>query len=100
MLDVAEQSAAKAIYLEKKLTESGYFKLVYDAPYFREFLIEAKEGIDLREINAALLEEGIIGGLVVPGNRMLIAVTEKKTKEQLDCFADTMLRLCDERGGK
>ena len=100
LLDVAEQSAAKAIYLEKKLTESGYFKLVYDAPYFREFLIEAKEGIDLREINAALLEEGIIGGLVVPGNRMLIGVTEKKTKVQLDCFADTMLRLCDVRGGK
>ncbi|HZK29519.1 MAG TPA: aminomethyl-transferring glycine dehydrogenase subunit GcvPA [Clostridia bacterium] len=100
LLDVAEQSAAKAIYLEKKLTEGGVFKRVYDSPYFREFLVEAKQGIDLRKLNAALLEEGIIGGLVLPKNRMLIAVTEKKTKEQLDCFAKTVLRLCNEQGGK
>ena len=95
MLDVAEQSAAKAIYLEKKLTANGHFKLVYDKPYFREFLIEAKEGVDLEKLNKALLEEGIIGGLIVDDNKLLIAVTEKKTKEQLDRFAEAMLRLCD-----
>ena len=99
LLDLAEQSAAKAIYLEERLTGSGYFKRVYQAPYFREFLIEAKPGIDLNKLNANLLEEGIIGGLVLPGNRLLIAVTEKKTKAQLDSFADTVLRLCAEQEG-
>ncbi len=100
LLDVAEQSAAKAIYLEKKLTGGTCFKRVYSAPYFREFLLEAREGLDLDSLNAALLEEGIIGGLVLPGNRLLIAVTEKKTKEQLDTFAETLLGLCDEQEGR
>ncbi len=100
LLDVAEQSAAKAIYLEKKLTEGGCFKRVYSAPYFREFLVEAREGLDLDKLNADLLEEGIIGGLVLPGNRMLIAVTEKKTKEQLDSFAESVLRLCGRQEGR
>lgn len=98
--DVAEQSAAKAIYLEKKLTEKGHFKRVYGKPYFREFLIEAKEGVDLEKLNKALLDEHIIGGLIVEGNKLLIAVTEKKTKEQLDRFAEAMIRLCDAQGGK
>ncbi|MGI6122273.1 MAG: aminomethyl-transferring glycine dehydrogenase subunit GcvPA [Saccharofermentanales bacterium] len=100
LLDVAEQSAAKAIYLQKKLTENGHFRLAYDKPYFREFLVEAKEGVDLEKLNKALLEENIIGGLVVDGNKLLIAVTEKKTKEQLDRYAEAMLRLCDAQGGK
>lgn len=100
LLDVAEQSAAKAIYLESKLTEGGCFKRVYSAPYFREFLLEAKESIDLDKLNADLLEEGFIGGLVLPNNRMLIAVTEKKTKEKLDLFAETVLRLCAAQEGR
>ncbi|MGI6157036.1 MAG: aminomethyl-transferring glycine dehydrogenase subunit GcvPA [Saccharofermentanales bacterium] len=100
LLDVAEQSASKAIYLEQALTASGHFKRVYDAPFFREFLLEADDGIDLKALNEALLEEGIIGGLVLPGNRYLIAVTEKKTKARLDRFAETILRLCDEQEGR
>lgn len=100
LVDVAEQSASKAIYLEEKLTASGYFKRVYSAPYFREFLLEAKEGIDTEALNKSLLEEGVIGGLLLPGNRTLIAVTEKKTREQLDCFADAMVRLCQEQEGR
>lgn len=99
LVDVAEQSAAKAIYLEKKLTGTGYFKRVYDSPYFREFLLEAKEGLDLDKLNADLLEEGVIGGLVLPGNRWLIAVTETKSKEQLDCFAKTVACLCEQQEG-
>jgi glycine dehydrogenase subunit 1 len=99
LLDVAEQSAAKAIYLEQKLTGGGCFKRVFSAPYFREFLLEAKSGVDLERLNADLLEEGILGGLILPGNRMLIAVTEKKTKAQLDSFADAVLRLCAEQEG-
>ena len=100
LLDVAEQSAAKAMYLEQKLSDSGYFKRVYDAPYFREFLVEAKVGIDLKKLNEQLLEKAVIGGLVLDENKMLIAVTEKKTKEQLDCFADTLIALCDEQEGR
>ncbi len=100
LLDVAEQSAAKAMYLEKKLVDSGYFKRVYDAPFFREFLVEAKAGVDLKKVNEQLLDEGVIGGLVLDQNRMLIAVTEKKTKEQLDCFADKLIALCGGQEGR
>jgi len=47
-----------------------------------------------------LLDEGVIGGLVLDQNRMLIAVTEKKTKEQLDCFADKLIALCGGQEGR
>lgn len=99
LVQVAEQSAAKAIYLEQKLTESGFFRRVYPSAYFREFLLEAREGIDLDRLNAALLEEGFMGGLILPGNRLLLAVTEKKTKAQLDCFAERVIGLCQEQEG-
>ncbi len=44
------------------------------------------------DINKALLDKKIIGGLAVPGapNEMLICVTEKRTKEELDTFVDVL----------
>lgn len=91
--DVAEQSAAKALYLETKLLETGLFERAYDAPVFREFALKAKDGLDLDALNRALLKEKIIGGLVLEGNRWLLAVTEKKSKEAMDRLVDAVTRL-------
>jgi glycine dehydrogenase subunit 1 len=36
--------------------------------------------------NEALLEAGIVGGLDLGDGAMLVAVTEKRTKDELDAF--------------
>jgi glycine dehydrogenase subunit 1 len=41
---------------------------------------------DVRRANDALLSNNIIGGLDLGDGAMLVAVTEKRTKEELDAF--------------
>ena len=40
--------------------------------------------------NEALLEAGIVGGLDLGDGAMLIAVTEKRTKDELDAFVEVI----------
>lgn len=85
--EVAELSISKAHYLAGELQEAG-FRLRYpDAPFLWEFAVEVG---DVKQANAALLERGIIGGLDLGDGAMLIAVTEKRTKEELDAFVEVM----------
>ena len=100
--EVAEQSAAKAIYLEKELLKTGYFEKVYDAPFFREFSIRLKDQnfVNINELNKALLEKNIIGGLALDDQTWLLAVTEKKTKQKMDQFVETVVEILNAKGGK
>ncbi|MDO5738428.1 MAG: glycine dehydrogenase, partial [Eubacteriales bacterium] len=95
LLEAAEQSAAKAIYLRDKLVETGLFEAKYDQPFFREFALKPKN-IKLKELNEKLLEKKIIGGLVIENESeelWLLAVTEKKSKAQLDRLVDAVVEL-------
>jgi glycine dehydrogenase subunit 1 len=40
--------------------------------------------------NETLLEAGIVGGLDLGDGAMLVAVTEKRTKEELDAFVEVV----------
>lgn len=92
--EAAEQSAAKAIYLADKLVDTGLFEMKYDGPFFREFAVKAK-GIDLDKLNKLLIEEKIIGGLVLEDDTWLLAVTEKKSKDCIDRFVDKVKELAE-----
>ncbi len=94
MREVALQSADKAKYLHDKLVATGLFSSLYPStPFFREFAVKADESLDLNALNKALLEEGIIGGAVLEENVWLLAVTEKKQKENLDRFVEVVEKL-------
>lgn len=93
MRQAALQSADKARYLHGRLLETGFFEEVYKAPFFREFVLKAKDGLDLFELNQKLLNEKIIGGPVIQGDLWLLAVTEKKSKAAMDRFVDEVKRL-------
>ncbi|HZY57590.1 MAG TPA: hypothetical protein VFE09_07320, partial [Rubrobacteraceae bacterium] len=85
--EVAELSISKAHYLAGRLGEAG-FKLRYpDAPFLWEFAVELP---DVARANEALLENGMIGGLDLGDGAMLVAVTEKRTKEELDAFVEVV----------
>lgn len=92
--EVAEHSFKKAHYTYKKLLETGKFKPLFDRPFFKEFAVVADRPVE--ELNAKLMEHGILGGYdlskVNPelGNAVLIAVTENRTKEEIDRFVEIM----------
>jgi glycine dehydrogenase subunit 1 len=85
--EVAELSISKAHYLGFRLQASG-FRLRYpDAPFLWEFAVELP---DVARANEALLETGIVGGLDHGDGAMLVAVTEKRTKDELDAFVEVV----------
>lgn len=84
---VAELSISKAHYLTGKLQNTG-LKLRYpEASFLWEFAVEMP---DVGRANKALLENGIVGGLDLGDGAMLVAVTEKRTKEELDAFVEVV----------
>ena len=85
--EVAELSISKAHYLAERLQASG-FRLRYpDSPFLWEFAVEMP---DVAAASEALLENDIVGGLDLGDGAMLVAVTEKRTKEELDAFVEVV----------
>lgn len=88
--EMAVQNMQKAHYAKKVLQENG-LELVFEGPSFNEFVIKLAKPV--KEVNQALLTKGIIGGYDLGrdypelANHMLIAVTELRTKEEIDTFA-------------
>ena len=85
--EVAELSISKAHYLADGLNQAGFELRYPDAPFLWEFAVELP---DVTRANEALLENGMVGGLDLGYGAMLIAVTEKRTKEELDAFVEVV----------
>jgi glycine dehydrogenase subunit 1 len=84
---VAELSISKAHYLGDRLQASGFRLRYQEAPFLWEFAVELP---DVARVNEALLEAGIVGGLDIGDGTMLVAVTEKRTKDELDDFVEVV----------
>ncbi|NLY72112.1 MAG: aminomethyl-transferring glycine dehydrogenase subunit GcvPA [Tissierellia bacterium] len=93
--EVAVQSASKAAYLKKALLDTGLFEEVYSGKTFKEFTLAYKG--DLDALLKGLEEEGFLGGVNLERfgrkGQLLIAVTEKRTKAQMDAYVDAVRRL-------
>jgi len=87
---VAELSISKAHYLADRLQASGFRLRYTEAPFLWEFAVEFGEASDVARANEALLEAGIVGGLDLGDGAMLVAVTEKRTKDELDAFVEVV----------
>ena len=92
--EVALQSTKKAHYAFEKLTESGKYKPLFNKPFFKEFAITSD--IDANKINEELIKEKIVGGYHLGkdypqfNNAVLYAVTEKRTKEEIDRLSSVL----------
>ncbi|MCS7223197.1 MAG: aminomethyl-transferring glycine dehydrogenase subunit GcvPA [Armatimonadetes bacterium] len=90
---VATLCAQKAHYLSQQLRNLD-LSLRFSAPFFNEFTVDLPCHPD--EIHQSLLQQGFLGGL--PLNRFypelpngwLLAVTEKRTKEEIDRFCEVL----------
>lgn len=89
MKEMAVLNMQKARYMKAQLAEAN-IPVVFDGPLFNEIVVQLNKPI--KEINDALLTKGFIGGYDVGfayeelENHMLIAVTEIRSKDEIDTF--------------
>lgn len=88
MYDIAVQNLKHANYAKQLFKHKGFE--VLDGNSFNEFVVKFDEPI--KEVNLKLADQGIIGGFDLSevsddfNNHMLVAVTELRTKEEIDNF--------------
>lgn len=87
--EVAEQSLKKAHYLAEGIDNLPGFTVINRDNFFHEFLITTP--VAIAEVKQKLLEEGILAGLDISRfdyerEGLLICVTEKRTREELDRY--------------
>jgi glycine dehydrogenase subunit 1 len=92
--EVAMQSTQKAHYALNEITKGGKFKPLFDKPFFKEFAVTSS--LDSSKVNEELLKNNILGGYELKreysqlDNGLLLCVTEKRTKEEIDKLAKVM----------
>ncbi len=90
MKEVAYQNIAKAHYLAERLCELPGVKLRYpETPFFNEFVIDT-EKMSAQDINDALKEYSVTGGLVLADGGMLWCATEMNSRQEIDYLIDNM----------
>jgi len=92
--EVCYQCMKKAHYTYNKLIESGKYKPAFKGEFFKEFIISSPKNIDT--VNDVLLENNILGGYKLENdypdlkNAVLLCVTEKRSKEDIDKLVEVM----------
>ena len=98
---VSEACLSHAAYLQQRLAAEGLAEPALDAPFFREFAVWPVLPAIL--MNRVLENAGFLGGLDLSGvypecdredgrSAWLIAVTEKRTREEMDRFVEVLLQ--------
>lgn len=89
--EAAQRSVDGAHYLYHKLIESGKFKPAFSQPFFNEFCVKYV-GCDLDQLQQRLLDNGILGGIKMADDMLMLAVTEKRTKEEVDLLVSLVTK--------
>jgi glycine dehydrogenase subunit 1 len=97
--EMAEQCHHKAHYLADRIASIPGYALTFDRPFFHEFTITCPRPVT--EIVEACKRAGILPGVSPHGRRMrriggpndlIIAVTEKRTRHEMDALVDVLTR--------
>ncbi|HLR71662.1 MAG TPA: aminomethyl-transferring glycine dehydrogenase subunit GcvPA [Pseudogracilibacillus sp.] len=91
--EMAYINMQKARYLKRRLEEAS-FNVPFTGPFFNEFVIDVQLPVEI--VNERLAQKKIIGGYDLKKSytelegHMLLAVTELKTKEEMDNFVNEL----------
>ena len=94
---VADLCLQKSHYLADKINSLEGYRLKFNQPFFKEFVVECD--VPAKKVIDALLPHNIFAGVDLVSthpdleNCLLCAVTEKRTKQQLDYFIDKLREL-------
>ena len=90
--DVAQLCLQKAHYLAEKLYQIDGIQAVSDAPFFKEFTVALP--LPAEQVIEKALHHRIFAGISLKKtghpNHLLVAVTEKRTKDELDAYVSMM----------
>src|SRR5262249_38128172 len=92
--EVAEQNLRKAHYAASRIAAIDGFSLRFSSPFFNEFVIETPR--PARKLRDELVDDGFVAGMPLDRyfagreNGLLLAVTEKSTRENIDRLADAL----------
>jgi glycine dehydrogenase subunit 1 len=95
--ELAIMNLSKAEYAKKAISRIHGCKLNFTAPTFNEFVLQIEK--EPEEVLEKLKKEKILGGFPLGkfypelGHRLLIAVTEMNTKEEIDRWAEVLERI-------
>lgn len=94
--EAAQLSYDGAHYLLEKLLDTGRFRLSFDKPFFNEFCVTFDGYIDA--LQKMLLDNGIMGGVKVGDDKIMFAVTEKRTKKEVDNLVALIVEFINNEG--
>lgn len=80
--EAAQMSYDGAHYLHDALIATGLFSDKYERQFFNEFCVKYNGDVD--RLQQRFIENGILGGVKVDADTLMFAVTEKRTKEEID----------------
>ena len=100
LINAANQSISKAQYAVKAFRKAG-IKPCFDGPFFNEFVVDL--GADTTVIYETLAKQNILCGLPLkdhgksvglshPEHKLLICVTEKRTKAEIDSLVQAIVK--------
>jgi glycine dehydrogenase subunit 1 len=92
IVDVGELCLTKSHYLAERLEAAAGWRVVFDRPFFKEFCVEPSQPPE--EVVRQFRKEGILAGIPAGlfneewKNCLLVAVTEKRSKKEMDEFVE------------
>ncbi|WP_088006362.1 aminomethyl-transferring glycine dehydrogenase subunit GcvPA [Indiicoccus explosivorum] len=98
--EMAVQNIAKTRYMKQQLEGAG-LSVEFGGAHFNELTV--KLGKSVKALNVRLLEQGIIGGYDLGRTydglqgHVLVAVTEQRTKEEIDLFVQELAAFVQEK---
>ncbi|MFD1030708.1 aminomethyl-transferring glycine dehydrogenase subunit GcvPA [Metaplanococcus flavidus] len=91
--EIAIQNITKTHYMKQQLERAG-FEIAFKGAHFNEIVVKTDSPV--KKLNASLLQKGMIGGYDLGlsyeefSGHVLVAVTEQRTKEEIDAFVQEM----------
>ncbi len=89
---VALQSLQNSHYLAERIAQLPGYRLKFSGPFFKEFAVETP--VPAQTIIHRLAQKGILAGVDLDalgmGRGLLIAVTEKRTRREMDRFVQEL----------
>lgn len=80
--EAAELSYAGAHYMYDQLVDTGKFKQTFDKPFFNEFCVDYDGDVDA--LQQKFIDNGFMGGVKIGEHTIMFAVTEQRTKDEID----------------
>lgn len=85
--EVNELGYSGSHYLAEQLCATGKFEMAYpDKPFLNEFAV--KTSLDIDKLQAACSDQGILAGVKIAEDKLLLCVTEMRSKTEIDKLID------------